>query len=86
MLIGIVVTGLWAQFLKILNFCICGIVGIVGAGRGIARCKYEAIFEYALVILDPYSSEGSLFCSSFLPREWLAYRMLYGVGSIRKSF
>ena len=48
-----------------IKFCIFGIVGIVGAGRGIARCRYEAIFEYALVILEPYSSEGILFCMSF---------------------
>ena len=26
-----------------IEFCIFGIVGIVGAGRGIARCRYEAI-------------------------------------------
>ena len=51
-----------------IEFCIFGIVGIVGAGRGIARCRYEAIFEYALVILEPYSSEGILFCSSFSER------------------
>ena len=38
---------------------------MVGAGRGIARCRNEAIFEYALVILEPYSSEGVLFCLSF---------------------
>ena len=40
----------------------------MGAGRHIARCRYEAIFEYALVILDPYSIEGILFCSSFSER------------------
>ena len=51
-----------------IEFCIFGIVGIVGAGRGIARCRYAAIFEYALVILEPYSSEGILFCSSFSER------------------
>ena len=45
-----------------IEFFIFGIVGIVGAGCGIARCRYEAIFEYALVILEPYSSEGILFC------------------------
>ena len=50
------------------EFCIFGIVGMVGAGCGIARCRYEAIFEYALVILEPYSSEGILFCSSFSER------------------
>ena len=36
-----------------IEFCIFGIVGKVGAGRGIARYRYEAIFEYALVILEP---------------------------------
>ena len=51
-----------------IGFFIFGIVGMVGAGRGIARCRYEAIFEYALVILDPYSSKGILFCSSFSDR------------------
>ena len=51
-----------------IEFCIFGIVGIVEAGRCIARRRYEAIFEYALVILDPYSSEGILFCSSFSER------------------
>ena len=39
-----------------IEFFILGIVGIVGAGRGIARCRYEEILEYALVILEPYSS------------------------------
>ena len=53
---------------KNIGFCIFGIVGIVGAGRCIARCRYEAIFEYALVILEPYSSEVILFCSSFSER------------------
>ena len=28
-----------------IDFFFLGIVGIVGAGRGIARCKYEEIFE-----------------------------------------
>ena len=51
-----------------IGFFILGIVGIVGAGRGIARCRYEENFEYALVILEPYSSEGILFCSSFFER------------------
>ena len=51
-----------------IEFCIFGVVGMVGAGRGIARCRYEAIFEYALVILEPYSSESILFCSSFSER------------------
>ena len=27
-----------------IEFCIFGIVGIVGAGCGIARCRYGAIF------------------------------------------
>ena len=51
-----------------IEFFILGIVVIVGAGRGIARCKYEEIFEYALVILETYSSEGILFCYSFSKR------------------
>ena len=51
-----------------IDFFILGIVVIVGARRGIARCRYEEIFEYALVILEPYSSEGILFCSSFSER------------------
>ena len=50
------------------EFFIFGIVGMVGAGSGIARCRYEAIFEYALVILEPYSSEGIIFCLSFSER------------------
>ena len=51
-----------------IEFCIFGIVGMVGAGSGIARWRYEAIFEYALVILEPYYSEGILFCLSFSER------------------
>ena len=51
-----------------IEFFILGIFGIVGARHGIARCGYEAIFEYLLVILEPYSSEGILFCSSFSKR------------------
>ena len=51
-----------------IEFCISGIVGIVGVGSCIARCRYEDIFEYALVILETYSSEGILFCSSFSER------------------
>ena len=51
-----------------IEFCIFGVVEIVGAGRGIAQCGYEAIFEYALVILDPYSNEGIIFCSYFSER------------------
>ena len=51
-------------FENIKNF-IFGIVGIVGVGSCITRCRYEAIFEYALVILEPYFSEGILFCSYF---------------------
>ena len=51
-----------------IEFFIFGIVGIVGAGRCIARCRYEAIFDYALVILEPYSSEGILFCLYFSER------------------
>ena len=52
-----------------IEFCIFGMVGIVGGGgRGIARCRYEAIFEYVLVILEPYSSEGILFCPYFSKR------------------
>ena len=53
-----------------IEFCIFGIVGMVGVGTGcgIARCRYEAIFEHALVILEPYSSEGILFCPSFPER------------------
>ena len=45
-----------------IEFCISGIVAIVGVGSCIARCRYEAIFDYALVILEPYSSKGILFC------------------------
>ena len=45
-----------------IEFFFLGIVGMVGAGLGIARCRYEEIFEYALVILETYSSEGILFC------------------------
>ena len=66
--------------MRILNFCIFGIVEIVGVGRVIARCRYEAIFEYALVILEPYLSEGVYFVRLF-PRGFLAYRMLSGVDS-----
>ena len=51
-----------------IEFFIFVIVGMVGVGRGIGQCSYEAIFEYALVILEPYSSEGILFCSSFSER------------------
>ena len=51
-----------------IDFFNLGIVVIVGARRGIARCRYEEIFEYALVILETYSSEGLLFCSSFSER------------------
>ena len=51
-----------------IDFFILGIVGIMGAGRGIARCRYEEIFGYVLVILKPYFSEGILFCSSLSER------------------
>ena len=51
-----------------IEFCIIGIVGIVGVERGIARCTYEAIFEYVLVILETYSTKGILFCWFFSKR------------------
>ena len=51
-----------------IEFFIFGIVGIVGVGRCIARCRYEAVFEYALIVLESHSSEGILFCSYFSER------------------
>ena len=71
-----------------IEFCIFGIVGTVGAGRGIARCRNEAVFEYVLVILKPYSSEGILFCLSFSERisgisdaVWRRYYLVVIVGN-----
>ena len=68
MSVGVILSGCDGAvgvILENIEVCIFGIVGIMGAGRCIARCRYEAIFEYALVILEPYSSEGILFCSYF---------------------
>ena len=71
MSVGVILSGCdvaGGVILENIEVCIFGIVGMMGAVRCIARCRYDAIFEYALVILEPYSSEGIRFWLFFSER------------------
>ena len=65
-----------------IDFFILGIVVIVGAGRGIAQCRYEEILSMCWLFWSHIPVRVSSFVRLF-PRGWLEYRMLPGVGSLR---